>query len=241
MLKTISRSSNRKLGGCAATYRSGSQNVYGTCPNTCNLKPAGQSGSDQVDAEYLQAVIDAVPRGGLGWTYSHFGPDVIPAHVEGKTVVNLSADSMSEAVEYFRQHKPTTVAVPKDQDSKVEVVDGVRFVRCPAEYNDKVTCDNCGGGVPLCARADRNYVIKFTAHGVSAKLVGKDCEGGCYGSSGPVAIHWHKTRSQEQSLSDAETLRQWVRKLPYGTKVRHHVVGDVGIEQEGAPSAITAR
>ena len=231
MLKTISRSSNRKLGGCAATYRSGSRNVFGTCPNSCRLKPASGNGTSTVDPEYLNALIDAVPRGGVSWTYSHFGPDSIPLPSPKKTVINLSSDSVEQALVYVRQGYPTVVAVPADESSRVDRYEEVRFVRCPAEYNSKVDCNNCGSGLPLCARADRNYVIKFTAHGTQSKLVGDESrEGGCYGSSGPVAIHWHKTRSQTQPLSDVEVLREWIRSLPYGTKVRHHVVGDVGSE-----------
>lgn len=230
MLKTISRSSNRKLGGCAATYRSGHRNVFGTCPNSCKLKPASGTGTSTVDEEYLEALLHAVPRGGISWTYTHFGPEGVPLPSPKKTVVNLSADTVEQALEYVRQGYPTVVAVSADQSSKVDRHEEVRFVRCPAEYNSKVDCNNCGSGVPLCARADRDYVVKFTAHGTQSKLVGDEREGGCYGSSGPVAIHWHKTRSQTQTLSDVEVLREWIRSLPYGTKVRHHVVGDLGSE-----------
>lgn len=230
MLKTISRSSNRKLGGCAATYRSGNRNVFGTCPNSCKLKPTSGAGTSTVDQEYLDALIDAVPRGGVSWTYSHFGPDEVALPQPKKTVINLSADTVEQALEYARQGYPTVVAVPADQSNKVDRYARTRFIRCPAEYNSRVDCNNCGSGVPLCARADRDYVIKFTAHGTQSKLVGDERDGGCYGASGPVAIHWHKTRSQTQPLSDAEVLREWIRSLPYGTKVRHHVVGDVGSE-----------
>lgn len=231
MLKTISRSSNRKLGGCAATYRSGTRNVFGTCPNSCRLKPRSGTGTSTVDQEYLEAVLDAVPKGGIGWTYSHFGPESIPLPQPQKTVINLSADSVEQALYYKSLGYPTVVAVPASQSDKVDRHEETRFIRCPAEYNDKVDCNNCGSGTPLCARADRDYVIKFTAHGAQSKLVGdEERDGGCYGTSGPVAIHWHKTRSQTQQASDAEVLREWIRSLPYGTKVRHHVVGDVGGE-----------
>lgn len=229
MLKTITQSTNRKLGSCAATYRAGTGNVYATCPNSCPLKPANQVGTTEVDTEYLAAVLDAVPRGGCSWTYSHFGPESIPLPEPRKTVINLSADTDVQAAAYVRAGYPAVVTVPSSRDARVEVIDGVRLVRCPAEYNDRVTCDNCGSGRPLCARADRDYVIKFTAHGTSAKLVGVEAAGGCYGSSGPVAIHWRKTSKAEQVLSDGEALKAWVKTLPYGKKVRHHVVGDLGL------------
>lgn len=236
MLKTVSISSNRKLGGCAVTYRSGSTSVYSTCPNECPLKPAGTSGSSQLDEEYLRAVIDAVPIGGLSWTYSHFkNLAQLPKPSRGKTVINVSADNIAEAIEFLEQGFPTVLSTPASFDAKVDTVESnkgctVRIVRCPAEYNDKVNCRNCGSGQPLCARGDRDYIIKFTAHGSTAKKVGSEELGGCYGTGGPVAIHWKKTMTSTQEVSDSEKLTEWIKTLPYGTLLRHHIVGDVGMQ-----------
>jgi hypothetical protein len=239
MLKTVSKSSNKKLGGCAATYRSGSEDVFGTCPNSCNLKPAGRHGSERMDAVYLQAVLRAVPDGGLAWTYTHFvGPDdlaMLPPVEKGQTVINISADTMGEAANFYLDGFPTVVAVPKVFDAKVDVVETefgpVKFVRCPAEYREEANCGNCGGkNAPLCARGDRSYVIKFTAHGNQAKKVGSEQSGGCYGSGGPVAIQWANTKKALQEQSDAEKLTEWIKTLPFGTWVRHHVVGDLGAD-----------
>ena len=204
-------------------------NMYSTCPNTCVLKPEGVAGSDSVDEVYFTALLDAVPKGGCSWTYTHFEPSESFRPKPGKTVVNVSADNQDQAVAYAKLGFPTVVALPSNRQSRVESFDGVRFVRCPAEYNDKVTCNNCGGKTPLCARPDRDYVVKFTAHGQSAKLVGEEKSGGCYGSGGPVAIHWRKTSKIVEEKSDAEVLTEFVHRLPYGTKIRHHVVGDIGI------------
>lgn len=228
MLKTVQHSSNRKLGECAATYRAGYRNNYGTCPNSCPLKPLHTQGTDEVDEEYLEALLGAVPRGGCSWTYTHFGPDQVPRPGGGQTVINLSADSYEEAVEFMHAGYPTTVTLPHQHDAKVDTVEGIRFVRCPAEYNDKVTCNNCGAGSPLCARPNRDYVIKFTAHGSKAALVGSETPGGCYGTVGPVAMHWKKAGEAQQHQTDGELLHHWVKTLPYGTKIRHHVVGDIG-------------
>jgi hypothetical protein len=124
---------------------------------------------------------------------------------------------------------PTVVAVPKGQDAKVERVGGVKFVRCPAEYREEANCSNCGGSrAPLCARGSREYVIKFTAHGNQHKKVGGSEQGGCYGSGGPVAIQWRNTMTATQELSDIDKLESWVRTLPAGSMIRHHVVGDLG-------------
>ena len=231
MLKLIAKSANKKLGGCAATYRSGANNVYGTCPGTCDLMPAGQRGSGQIDREYLDALLNAVPEDGVSWTYTHFSWAVLPFPEPGKTVINVSADDVEEALDLFSEGYPVVLTVPKERDSKVEDLDSVKLVRCPAEYREEVTCSNCGGNKePLCARGDRHYIIKFTAHGTQQKKVGAPEKGGCYGSGGNVAIQWKNTmtKNANASLSDAEALTNWVKTLPKGTYIRHHVVGDVG-------------
>lgn len=109
-----------------------------------------------------------------------------------------------------------------------QVVEGVRFARCPAELADNFTCQQCGNGDPLCARGDRDYVIVFVAHGTGAKRVGTG-DGGCYAASGPTAIQWHGTR-KTGAANDAETLRTFARSLPPGSFLRHHIAGDIGRE-----------
>jgi hypothetical protein len=121
------------------------------------------------------------------------------------------------------------MAAPKDTaDLWPQVVEGVRFLRCPAELADNFTCHQCGNGDPLCARGDRDYVVVFVAHGPSAKRVGTG-DGGCYAASGPTAIQWHGTK-KTGAANDAEALRAFARSLPPGSFLRHHVAGDIGRE-----------
>jgi hypothetical protein len=237
MLKTIKKSANKKLGPCASTYRSGTGSVYGTCPNTCELKPPGNNGAAVVDQEYLKAVIEAVPEGGLAWTYTHFWPGEVPKSKPGETCINISTDTIDMAVETFQMGYPGVVVVPSTQDAKVDRVGDIRMVRCPAEYSN-ITCFTCGGGVPLCARQDRDFIVKFTAHGNQAKKIMMRVEsggrvidaerGGCYGNSGPVRLQWEKSKGN--TMNDAEILKSFVAGLEPGTLLRHHVVGDLGKE-----------
>lgn len=235
MLKTIQKSANKKLGGCAATYRAGLENVYSTCPSGCPLKPPETSGSSGLDEEYLQAVLKAVPSGGIAWTYTHFPRGGIPLPTPGgeETCINISTDTVEEAKASFLEGRPTVVVRPSDQEAKVDVDSGIRFVRCPAEYHPNITCGNCGGDIPLCARADRDYIIKFTAHGNKAKVVSIRLSGaagapngGCYGNGGPVRLQWEKTKGT--TSGDAQAVLEFARSLPQGAKLRHHVVGDFG-------------
>jgi hypothetical protein len=52
-------------------------------------------------------------------------------------------------------------------------------------------------------------------------------DGGCYGSSGPVAIQWRRAKDNGAS-NDAETVKVFAKSLPPGSMLRHHVVGDMG-------------
>jgi hypothetical protein len=107
-------------------------------------------------------------------------------------------------------------------------VDGTRFVRCPAELSDNFTCNDCGNGMPLCARPDRDYVIVFVAHGTGKAKVGSDDGGGCYAANGHVAIQWHATRKTGKP-DDAKAIVAFAKQLPPGSKLRHHIAGDLGL------------
>jgi hypothetical protein len=79
----------------------------------------------------------------------------IPDNEEKKTVINNSADTVIQALNSFNSGRETTYTAPYTMTEKVDNIQGVRFVRCPAEENKKITCQNCGSGKPLCARAKK--------------------------------------------------------------------------------------
>lgn len=228
MLKTVTVSSNRKTGPIAVTYRSGACSTFGTCPKSCGLHPTPATGADDIDQDYMRALVDAVPRNGQAWTYSHFAPELLPAPARGKTVINYSADTMDQAVAAWDLGRPAVVAAPAGTDWAGGVeYKGVRFVRCPAELSDNFTCAQCGNGRPLCAQGERDFVIVFVAHGPNARRVGYDVDGGCYASTGPTAIQWHGTKTKG-APNDAQALASFAQALPPGSLLRHHVAGDLG-------------
>ena len=239
MLKTVKLSQANKTAGIAVTYRAGKANKYDTCPASCELNSSGRGcAPSDIDAEYLDAVLDAKPRGGHGFTYSHFSP-LFWAHKLSpvKTVVNFSAATLKAAAEWVRSGVPAVAVVPvdfwkKNANHKNAIIDGVRLVRCPAEYNAGIGCVNCGADkAPLCARLDRDFIVGFTAHGAGKKAAGDlNKRGGCYADGGNVAIHWRSTSGQEQEQSDAQKLRAFVETLPPRSVLRHHVAGDIGQE-----------
>ena len=227
MLKTVKISANKKTGPIAVTYRAGGHNVFGTCPKTCALNPQGDHAADLIDADYLQALRQAVPRNGQAWTYSHFPAELLPVPAPGETVINASCDTIPQALAAVAIGRPAVVAAPVGTVWPY-TVEGVRFAQCPAELAENFSCDQCGNGRPLCARGDRDYVIVFVGHGSGAALVGADAPGGCYGNSGPVRLAWNKT-STDGRQDDPAALVDFARSLPPGSLLRHHIVGDLGL------------
>ena len=233
MIKTTAQSHNKKTGIIAVTTRAGmgAGNEYGTCPIDCKFNDSGKG--SKIDYVYLKALINAVPKRGIGFTYSHFPIDLwIDYLIKGKTVINHSATF--EELPKSIKRVPTVHTVnakfwDNRKNKKSEIVNGVKSVRCPAEYRKDIKCINCGGGVPLCAIPDRKFAILFTAHGNRKRLAGNAKQrGGCYAGSFPQSLHWRNTSKQAQKETDAETLKKFVDKLPPRTIIRHHVAGDIG-------------
>jgi len=240
MLKTVKLSQANKTAGIAVTYRAGKANKYDTCPANCELNASGRGcAPSEIDAEYLDALLDSKPRGGHSFTFSHFNP-LFWAHKLSplKTVINFSAASIKAAAAAVASGVPAVAVVPvdfwkKNGNAKNVIIDGVRGVRCPDEYLDGVGCVNCGGEkAPLCARLERDFFVMFTAHGSGKTAAGNpDAAGGCYADGGRVAIHWNATSAgDDDGLTDGEKLRAFVKTLPPRSVLRHHVAGDIGKE-----------
>jgi hypothetical protein len=241
MLKTVEMSRAKKTAGIAVTYRAGKGDMFGTCPASCNLNDSGD-GAENVDNEYLDALLNAKPKKGFSFTYSHFHFNlwIDKARAIAKTVINYSADSLADAINSFVLNVPTVTVVPESKwnGSKYFHVQRsdipastVQVIRCPAEYRN-ISCNDCGNGEPLCARMDRNYIIGFTAHGPNKrKAASKTEQGGCYAAQGNCRIWWTDTAASEQpDETDGKKLLRFVKSLPVRAIVRHHVAGDIGAD-----------
>jgi hypothetical protein len=119
------------------------------------------------------------------WSFTHvpMSPENQAAVREAAArglVVNASTESRSVAAGLQRQGIPAVCVVPPDAPSVFHHA-GVRFVACPASRRGKggrkVQCISCGGrfGIPLCAQADRPFVITFPAHGPRAAAAAAHC------------------------------------------------------------------
>jgi hypothetical protein len=246
MLKTVEKSQAKKITDIAVTYRAGKDHVFGSCPNTCPLNPVQDKSTDEIDWNYLKAVLHAVAKKGKAFTFTHFKLENEPLDKlfllhdikvnENTTTINRSTDSLDEAVAVHSKMFPTAVTLPYENVRKNFTHKNVRFIRCPAEYSKRVTCKNC----QLCTRKLRDFVIVFYAHGSQKKLVGDEKNGGCYGTFGNVRYQWEHTRKNVKNVSkynfnsfisstiEQKQLKDFANSLDTGTLLRHHVVGDFG-------------
>ncbi len=99
---------------------------------------------------------------------------VIRAAAAHGLTVNVSTDGAADAFATMSAHPgvPVVATMPADMPAVVRDPAGTgrRIVQCPATRKGSgVTCDTCGGGVPLCARAGRDYAIGFPVHGTQHK------------------------------------------------------------------------
>ena len=165
MLKTVEISRAEKTNGIAVTYRAGNGEKYATCPASCKMNCSGK-GAQEIDADYFDALLDAVPNKGQSFTYTHFSWNKWADKLKpGKTVVNFSADTLVSAAAASRA-VPTVVVLPESEWENGKktsaplfgrtnnrgdfiVSDRVPVVRCPAEYRDGFSCRDCGNGDQL--------------------------------------------------------------------------------------------
>jgi hypothetical protein len=237
MLNCTVSSQAKKTAGIAVAYRAGSGEMFGTCPDSCALKPK-PTGTLEIDREYERAVRRAVPKRGQSFLFTHFAPDTwAEKNKAGFCVFNYSADKIRDAVKYVKKGIATVTVVPvdfwKDKKKKTGIkIDGVQFVRCPNETNQNIGCSRCGNGIPLCARFDRDFGVIFTAHGAGKKLAGDSTQaGGCYAGGGNVAIHWRNlSKKESQPETDSEMITRFAKGLAPRSIMRPHIAGDLGLE-----------
>lgn len=121
--------------------------------------------------DLLRAIFEAnevVP-----FTYTHHRQtehnlSVIDRQNRAGFTVNLSCDSEERASMMHRRGFPSVCVVPAD-DTRTGWRDeqNTKFVTCPAQTRDDMTCDRCR----LCSKANRGAVVVFRAHGAKRKKI----------------------------------------------------------------------
>lgn len=126
---------------------------------------------DSINKDDMLSLVEA-NRGKRGFTYTHKPVDdkgnaalVAHANANGFTI-NLSADNLAEADSLKALDiGPVVTVLPREAPAVSYTPAGNKVVVCPAQTRDDVSCKTCG----LCAIANRDVIVGFLAHGVSAK------------------------------------------------------------------------
>jgi hypothetical protein len=126
---------------------------------------------DRINTRKLARIVSA-NKGRRGYTYTHKPPTLgnnsqaIKAANEAGFTVNLSGNSLSHADELKALNiGPVVAIVPEDAPDKGTTPAGNRWIACPAQTRDDVTCASC----KLCAVATRTVIVAFKAHGTSKR------------------------------------------------------------------------
>ena len=135
---------------------------------------------NRIDESELGELV-AANEGKRGFTYTHkpLSPGnaraINHANENGFTI-NLSANSpkhadlIADKASALGVKAPIVTVLPHSIEGNVKGLAspaGRKIVVCPATYRDDVTCASCG----LCAVLERQVIVGFPAHGVSAKKV----------------------------------------------------------------------
>ncbi|AET72847.1 hypothetical protein CPVG_00042, partial [Cyanophage KBS-S-1A] len=133
---------------------------------------AGDLPHDNGDINFSDMVeLVLANHGKRGFTYTHHvlndhNAAIIKAANDHGFTVNVSTESKADAVSAYNQGLPAVCVVPSDHADTAEH-EGVKFVTCPAQTNDTMTCSECG----LCSQSKRQCVVMFKAHGNAKRHV----------------------------------------------------------------------
>jgi len=232
MLNLIPKSRGSKTLGIAVTYHYESGARFATCPPSCPLMPpaVATAAAAAFDSDYAESVSVAVPPQGYAFTFSHFEPNLwADLYRPGRAVINASASGVREAARLHKNGIPAVMDIAPAAPKRFSY-GGVDFRACPATLAKHINCNTCGGSRgPLCARADRPHVVTFPWHGPPAVLAKAVATGApiCYGADGRVGMQWSAMASGPAKHSESD-LEPWAAQLRPGSRLRHHVVGDLG-------------
>jgi hypothetical protein len=102
------------------------------------------------------------------YTYTHSWRDVPRSAWEGVSVL-ASIESTADGRKALKRGYAPAVIVERFNGSKAFELDGVRWIPCPAQTRDDVSCDSCRLCMNADALRDRGTGIAFAAHGNNTK------------------------------------------------------------------------
>jgi hypothetical protein len=126
--------------------------------------------NNTIDAEGLRAIVKA-NKGRKGYTYTHKpmteeNQALVKEANENGFTINLSGNNLKHADKLKALGiAPVTAIVPENAPDKGVTPEGNRWIACPAQTRENVSCASC----KLCSVSNRGIIIAFKAHGTSKK------------------------------------------------------------------------
>ena len=102
------------------------------------------------------------------YTYTHSWRTVRRSAWKGVSVL-ASIESTLDGLKALKRGYAPAVVVERFDGPKAFERDGVRWIPCPAQTKDDISCDDCRLCMNADALRDRNSGIAFSAHGTGAK------------------------------------------------------------------------
>ncbi|MBM3886845.1 hypothetical protein FJ364_02840 [Candidatus Dependentiae bacterium] len=130
--------------------------------------------NENIDKDSLTKLVNA-NKGKRGFTFTHKPMTANNAAIvkyanENGFTINLSANNLSHADNLLNLGvAPVASLIPNNSQKSFKTPNGNRVVTCPAQTNDKTTCERC----QLCQRANRDFIIGFLPHGAGKKNADK--------------------------------------------------------------------
>lgn len=131
-----------------------------------------KSGTNDIDEDLVELLTETYKKAGVSaYTYTHCEQnernyEIVKEASENGFIINFSTETVENAIDAVKHGVNAVLAVNK-MNGKVKVVDGVVFVKCPADAKNGKYCANCG----ICYQKNRKQVVVFEAHGGGKKKI----------------------------------------------------------------------
>jgi hypothetical protein len=112
------------------------------------------------------------------YTYTHSWRQVDRASWQGVSVL-ASIENTADGREALERGYAPAVVVPQFEGDRAFVQDGIRWIPCPAQTKDDVSCADCKLCMNADALRDRGAGIAFEAHGTGKKKLSTRLQTGC--------------------------------------------------------------
>lgn len=122
-------------------------------------------GTNNID-EYTVKVLNEAYNKHASYTYTHCEINKKNTDIakKSKMVINFSCETIGQVKQCYKYNVTSVLAV-KTMTENEKTIDGIKFKKCPATYQEGMNCKKC----MKCLNKNRDYTIVFEVHGTGKK------------------------------------------------------------------------